>query len=149
MDRKSQNTGHPGIRALGSMLLRPALIIKIQAGISKLSGVSWFMVHGSKKPKHRAPIVLYNKIIERIAMDELLVEAYDLFYLVSERLDSELKKAGVSDDLTQAVKDLIQLQGLANRSYYSNFRDMGALTRAIKKNQAFIDNTDNKTSNQP
>jgi len=111
-----------------------------------------FRVLGSndrKKPKHRAPIVLYNKIIERIAMDELLVEAYDLFYLVSERLDSELKKAGVSDDLTQAVKDLTQLQALANRSYYSNFRDMGALTRAIKKNQAFIDNTDNKTSNQP
>jgi hypothetical protein len=33
------------------MLPRPALIIKIQAGISKLSGVSWFMVHGSLKGK--------------------------------------------------------------------------------------------------
>jgi hypothetical protein len=82
-------------------------------------------------------------------MDKLLIEAYDLFYLVSERLDSELKKAGVSEDLTQALKDLIQLQGLANRSYYSNFRDMGALKQSIKKNQAFIDKTDNKTSNEP
>ena len=47
---KRQNTGHPGIPSLSCPGIHAT-----QAGISKLSGVSWFMVHGSKKPKHRAP----------------------------------------------------------------------------------------------
>ena len=81
--------------------------------------------------------------------DELLVEAYDLFYLVSDRLTKELKQAGVSDDLTQAVKDLLQLQALTNRSYYGKFRDMGALRSSIRKNQSFIEATDRKEQKQP
>ena len=82
-------------------------------------------------------------------MDKLLIEAYDLFYLVSDRLTEKLKQAGVSDDLTQAVKDLLQLQALTNRSYYSNFKDMGALRQSMRKNQAFIENTDPKEQKQP
>ncbi len=81
--------------------------------------------------------------------DELLVEAYDLFYLVSDRLTKELKQAGVSNDLTQAVKVLLQLQALTNRSYYGKFSDMGALRSSIRKNQAFIENTNPKEQKQP
>ena len=82
-------------------------------------------------------------------MEELLIEAYDLFYLANSRLTSELKKAGIPEHLTQAFNDLIQLQALTNRSYYGKFKDMGALNTVMKKVQAFIDKTDNKSSNPP
>ena len=72
-------------------------------------------------------------------MNEQLVEAYDLFHEATETLCNELKKAGVDDELIQEVRDLVQLQGLAGRSYYSRFKDMGTLTELMNKNRAFID----------